>query len=376
MAVGRGKTESPKVLKISTASAMELGIVSGRFYRGARNPCVNALLAYEEGCRANCAYCGLARNRPGAHADKSFIRVGWPALSVTELLERIRQREAILRRVCISMITHPHAVADTLKLAGTFTRSCSLPLSVLCAPSVLPEGYLQDLRDAGVDMLGVAVDAAAPELFDRFRGSGVRGPHRWDVYWRTVRRGVEVFGPGRVSVHLIVGLGETDLDLVRAFERVRRENACVHLFSFFAEQDSLLSGNAPPPWERYLRIQLARVLVEGGESRVEDFRFDEAGTILEFGVDPDRLRDTIESRVPFMTSGCPGRDGVVACNRPFGNCLPGERQWNYPYLPDDEETALIRRALDAYVMREKRIPLVEPSRHGRQGGMAAGWRNH
>ena len=47
-----------------------------------------------------------------------------------------------------------------------------------------------------------------------------------------------------------------------------------------------------------------------------------------------------------MTTGCPGPNGRVACNRPFGNCLPDVRQWNYPYPPNEEELHLIRQALD------------------------------
>ena len=43
-----------------------------------------------------------------------------------------------------------------------------------------------------------------------------------------------------------------------------------------------------------------------------------------------------------MTTGCLGPDGQVACNRPFGNCLPDDKQWNYPYPPNEEELALIR----------------------------------
>jgi biotin synthase len=42
-----------------------------------------------------------------------------------------------------------------------------------------------------------------------------------------------------------------------------------------------------------------------------------------------------------MTTGCLGPDGKVACNRPFGNCLPDVKQWNYPYSPNDEELTLI-----------------------------------
>jgi len=324
---------------------MGLGLIRGRFYRQARNLCVNLLLNYREGCFANCSYCGLARKRPGNFAEKSFIKEEWPAGKVRDIVERVREKQERLGRVCISMVTNPRAVADTLQVAAQFRDRVSLPLSVLCAPTVLSETQLKNYRDAGVQMLGVAVDAARPDLFRRYRGTEVRGPHQWDRYWDTIRKGVSLFGKGNVSVHLMVGLGETESDLVHTFERVHDEGAMVHLFSFFAESASALAHLPQPPWNSYLRLQLARWLVEKEISRVGDFAFDRQGRITGFGIEREQLLRIIDERVPFMTSGCPGPDGTLACNRPFGNCLPGVRQWNYPYLPNDEEMAEIRSAV-------------------------------
>ena len=48
-----------------------------RMHRCACTRCLNLLLTYPEGCRANCAYCGLARHREADrdYADRNFIRV-------------------------------------------------------------------------------------------------------------------------------------------------------------------------------------------------------------------------------------------------------------------------------------------------------------
>ena len=324
---------------------MELGFLRGRFYRQARNLCVNLLLNYQEGCFANCAYCGLARKRPGKFSEKSFIKVDWPAAKVSDLVERVREKQDRLGRVCISMVTNPRAVADTLHVATLFRENVSLPLSVLCAPTSLSEHQLTEYRDAGIQMLGVAVDMARQDLFSKYRGSGVRGPHKWEHYWDTMRKAVSLFGEGKVSVHLMVGLGESERDLVHAFQRVHDEGALIHLFSFFAESASALAHLPQPPWETYLRLQLARWLVEQEFCRAGEFEFDRQGRIVGFGIEKEQLFNVIEERVPFMTSGCPGSDGTLACNRPFGNCLPGVRQWNYPYLPNDEEMAEIRSAV-------------------------------
>jgi len=71
--------------------------------------------------------------------------------------------------------------------------------------------------------------------------------------------------------------------------------------------------------------------------------FDSRGRILDFGLGAEKLNFLINLGTPFMTTGCLGPDGQVACNRPFGNCLPDEIQWNYPYPPNEEELSLIRQ---------------------------------
>ena len=68
------------------------------------------------------------------------------------------------------------------------------------------------------------------------------------------------------------------------------------------------------------------------------------------------LFETIELGTPFMTTGCAGTDGQVACNRPFGNCLPDDKQWNYPYPPNEEELALIQGRL--FQMDSSKKPLT------------------
>lgn len=337
--------ESPEYLKISTASAMALGLKPGRFYRGAKNPCVNMLLTYTEGCRANCAYCGLARQRPGAYEEKSFIKVAWPCYSLETLLARMEEKEDRLQRVCISMVTNPSAREDTLSVTQALKERLHLPISILISPTVLKRGHLERFKAAGADMIGVAVDAADEELFRTYRGKGVKGPHRWRHYWDMLEAALTIFGPRKVGTHLIVGLGETEKHMAETFQQAHDLGSLLHLFSFFPEPNSLLQNLTPPPWESYLRLQLARYIIEHDRSRQERFQYDEQNHIISFGLPVSEVREVVSTGLPFITSGCPGTSGTVACNRPFGNCLPGPKQWNYPYLPDREEMNLIRGEL-------------------------------
>ena len=57
---------SPEWVRLSMAAAMELGLEPGKMLRGCGCGCINLLQTYAVVCYANCSYCGLARERPGA----------------------------------------------------------------------------------------------------------------------------------------------------------------------------------------------------------------------------------------------------------------------------------------------------------------------
>lgn len=337
------KEQSPDYAKMSHASALSLGLMRGWMYRGAVNRCVNLLVHYPEGCSANCAYCGLAKKRPGSYAEKSFIHVEWPIYSMDEIIDAINQAPPYVTRTCISMITNGKCRAHTIDMTRRLTRDTAIPVSILISPTILGKADLLEMKDCGADKIGVAIDLATPELFDTYRGTVVSGPHRWRKYWQIAEEAVEVFGPGNVGAHLMVGMGETEREMISLIDRLWRMGIVSHLFSFFAEEGSRLAHMPQPPWSAYLRIQLARYLIEEGLSRYSDTGFDATGRVMDFGLSPQKIDDIISLGAPFMTTGCLGADGRVACNRPFGNCLPDVRQWNYPYPPNTEEIGLIRK---------------------------------
>jgi biotin synthase-related radical SAM superfamily protein len=336
-------TQSPEYARISTATAMSLGLIQGRFYRGAKNRCANLLIHHHEGCAANCAYCGLNKRRSGACDEKTFIKVQWPLLSMDAIIEAINEGPPYVKRTCISMITNGRCPRDTIAMTERLRKETTLPISVLISPTVLKVDHLHAIKESGADKIGVAIDLATPELFDLYRGQAVSGPHRWEQYWQTVSDGIEVFGRRNVGIHLMVGMGETERQMVSTMERAWVLGAVNHLFSFFAEPGSTLEHRPQPQWAAYLRIQLARYLLEEGAVSISSMAFDREGHIVDFGLPYDEVMEIIALGSPFMTGGCVDEDGEVACNRPFGNCLPGEKQWNYPYPPNEEELDLIRR---------------------------------
>ncbi len=334
---------SPEYIQTSLAASLTLGFQEGSFHRNARLKGLNLLLHYEEGCLGRCHFCGLSKSRREGPKGKTFIRVDWPLYPLEEIIQRAKAKDQI-HRVCISMITHPKALEDTLYVTQRLREETDLYISVLISPTLIPrQNSLDAMKKAGADRVGIAVDAATPELFDQLRGKGVGGPHQWDHYWKVVQMAASVFGKFRVGIHLIVGLGETEKEMVEAIQRGQDLGAHTHLFSFFPEKGSPMENDSPPPLGQYRRIQLARWIINGALGSANQMRFSGDGGLADFGIDIEPL---IQNGEPFMTSGCPGRDGKVACNRPYGNERPSGPIRNFPFMPEPEDIEEIKNQLE------------------------------
>jgi biotin synthase len=338
---------SPENVRMSLAAAMTLGLKRGLFHRGAKLGCINLLMEYDEGCMANCQYCGQGREMSDTPDCRSLIRVEWPSYPTDEVIEAINAAAAsksFITRVCVGSICHRRAPGDMVRLVERIRRETRMDVSALITPTVFGRAEMEAVRDAGAENITIAVDCSTPELFHDLRGGGARGPHDWDTYVAGVRNAVDVMGPGpnSVGVHLIIGLGETEEEAIGFIQRCYDMGARVHLFSFYPEAGSPMDGMDQPPMEAYRHAQVARHLFDTGQGRLEDMSF-EGGRLVGFGVPVEVIEGILEEGRAFMTTGCPG------CNRPYANETPSQAAEgllrNYPFVPTSEDTALIRQQL-------------------------------
>jgi lipoyl synthase len=344
---------SPDYVQMSTAAAITLGVVGGYMHRTSCTRCLNLLLTYPEGCRANCAYCGLARHREAErnYADRNFIRVDWPAVPYDEVIDIVAAGGdgGRFHRMCISMITHPRSDADTrVVLQKWIERVKHVPVSILSNPTTMTRLDVQELKDAGADIFTVALDACNRDVFDRTRGSGVQSPHSWDKYWEILHAAAEIFGPKRFGAHLIVGMGESDHDVLTQVQKIRDLGGHSHMFAFFPERGSLMDHLPPVPRPQWRRIQLARYLVDYCDHRLERMHFDATGRLTDFGLPQDEIETVIKAGAAFRTSGCPGKeaDDISACDRPYGDSPPRDIA-SYPFKLNRDDIRKVRRQIGA-----------------------------
>lgn len=313
--------------------AFGTGVVLG-IWRGAITvpPTTAHFLVYHEGrCVANCKFCPQARE---SRADlKMLSRVVWPRVDFEKVLSALSENSTVFKRICIQAVNYPKIMEDMCEIISRLKNVCELPISVSCQP--LKVADIKKFADMEVDRLSVPLDAATPEIFDKIKG----GIYTWENHLAAMENAKRIFN-GRVSTHLIVGLGETEEEMARTIQQLHDMEITVGLFAFTPIQGTPLSGLSPPVVSTYRKIQLARFLIVNNISKAEQMSFQE-GRIVDFGVSEDVLDVAISSGEPFRTSGCPD------CNRPFYNESPRGPIYNYPRKPTRKEIEKIKSELNA-----------------------------
>ena len=328
------------------AAAIELGLKSGKI-AGCGCGCINLLQNYPQGCAANCSYCGLARERPGAAEENTFIRVSWPLFPTDLVAQKIAEREQELPlgvgRVCIAQVHDGRAYRDLIDMTERVHKAApEVPISALVSAGLLNEERLAAIKDAGADIIGIGLDAASEQVFEDTRGKTVRGPHDWAQHWEIAHIARRMYGPYKVNFHVVVGLGETDQEMVELFFDLHAEQIAAYLFSFNPEPDTAMADAEPAPIHRLRRIQLVKHLIEHKELARTAITFDDAGNIATLDAPGYDVHEVTKSGIPFMTDGCPDRQGKMSCNRPYGSYRPGEEFRDYPFPPSDSDLEDVR----------------------------------
>jgi len=313
--------------------ALGTGIVLGLWRGQLTTPPTTAhfLTYHEKKCDSNCQFCPQARE---STADmKMLSRVVWPRCDCERVLAALEEKNGEFKRICIQTVNYKGVVDDVCELVAQIKEKSQAPISVSCQP-LMPED-VKRFAEAGVDRVSIALDVATPELFDRLKGKSVGSSYTWEGHIRALDEAHKTF---QVSTHLIVGLGESEEEMVRAIQFLHDHGIAIALFAFTPIAGTPLANKPQPDVASYRRIQLAQYLIAKGISGANRMKFD-GGKMVDFGASHDELRTAVNSGVPFRTTGCPG------CNRPFYNESPRGPIYNYPRKPTSKEIAIIRDQL-------------------------------
>ena len=127
-------------------------------------PTTAYLMTYKDGkCTANCDFCPQAR---GSKSSAELLsRVTWPTFPIQEVLSVIgngfRQRK--IKRICIQALNYPEVFDQLEVIVREIKKEATIPVSVSCQP--LFKENIERLAKAGVDRLGIPLDAATADDF-------------------------------------------------------------------------------------------------------------------------------------------------------------------------------------------------------------------
>ena len=325
----------PKKIRASFGSAVVLGLTKATLDA---KPTTIYLLTFHSGkCSANCGFCPQARKSRG-RADM-LSRVTWPTFSTERILSGVKHavKKDGIRRTCIQALNYSAVFKDILNIAEEILSRVSIPISVSCQP--VNQEEMKRLYESGVERTCVALDTATEELFDRVKGRLADGPYVWEKQRKALKDAVHIFGRNSVGTHLIVGLGETEEELVKTIQWCVDLGIYPGLFAFTPILGTALENHPQPLMSHYRRIQIAHYLITNKETCYEEMLFDEQGMLKDFDISREQLRQVIRTGKPFLTSGCPG------CNRPYYNERPGGPLYNYPRQPFPEEMDEIEKQI-------------------------------
>lgn len=329
--------ERPRQIRVSLGTAIVLRLLSGKLNAA---PTTAYLMTYKIGkCSANCGFCPQAR---GSKSSTELLsRVSWPTFSTPDVMNALVKaaNNVAIKRICIQALNYPNVFAHLQALVKEIKSQADMPVSVSCQP--LNKENIQLLKKAGVDRLGIALDAATETVFNRVKGKDAGSSYSWKGQFCMLNEALAVFGKGNVSTHVIVGLGETERDAAEIVQRCVDLGVLPALFAFTPVRGTALEDKAPPVLESYRRIQVARYLIVKGLCRFEDMKFNGEGKLQDFGLAQEKLNAIIESGEAFQTSGCQD------CNRPFYNEKPSGSIYNYPKKPSIKEIEEIKQQLGA-----------------------------
>ncbi len=279
------------------------------------------LLQYSpSGCLASCSFC--SQSKDSSSSKDMLSRIKWPAVELKAIIESVLQNEKKFSRLCIQSIIKENFEEELLYIVSRMRKAgISLPISISISP--VSRDFLKRAKRAGVDFIGVGLDAASRRILAK-----IKKPYTWEEYWNFIEDSIHVFGKRKVNVHLIFGLGETEKEFAEAMQRVYDAGAEASLFAFTPLAGTSAEKNGRPDIIRYRIVQILRWLLSKGYKLSDVACFEKGKVVLKKGSWLEGLRYS------FLTSGCPG------CNRPFYNESPA-LIYNYP------SSSLIERDINA-----------------------------
>jgi len=133
--------------------------------------------------------------------------------------------------------------------AAGIRAAVDIPIQAQCEPP-REHGWFQKLRDAGLDSLGMHLEAVTPAVRQKIMPG--KATVSLERYFDAFAAAVPVFGRGQVSTYILAGLGDSAAAILTACERLIALGVYPFVVPFVPVAGTPLA-NAPAPTPEFMR---------------------------------------------------------------------------------------------------------------------------
>lgn len=209
-----------------------------------------------------CQFCAIEKS---LEAERTIARKSPEQLA--EVAEAAVRLDGVNHFVMTTGTPHTpdRGAAYLAECARAVKARVDLPIQVQCEP---PDDFawFQRLQDAGVDSLGMHLEAITPEVRAKIMPGKAEVPVEY--YFQAFESAVQVFGWGQVSTYLLAGLGDSLEAIVVGCDRLIQLGVYPFVVPFVPITGTPLAHHAAPKSEFMFTVyeQVGALLKQAGMS--------------------------------------------------------------------------------------------------------------
>ena len=302
-------------IRLSVGSAALLGLKKLKI----KTPPTTIYLMNTGGCTFNCAFCAQAKD--SSSREDKLSRVSWPEYDLEEVLRALEVHQDKYKRICFQVVNEAGFLKNLPKLIHEIKKR-NKEVKIAINIRTQDMNLVDELISNGTDKIGLSIDIADSIKFKKIKGGDL------EMFKTFVETAAKKYRD-KIATHLIVGMGETDIQLVGMMKDLHSLGVIIALFAFTQVKGAGLETLHSPSISRYRKIQVALHLIRNNIPC--NFAFSENHSIINYGIPEEKLFAILKDSNVFETSGCSG------CNRPYYNeRAGGDALYNSPSKVEEQ----------------------------------------
>ena len=312
------------MIRLSAGSAIELGLLNKKNDIAP----TTAYIMIGDNCNNKCSFC--SQSAESSSRKDRLSRVVWPEYSKEEILVALKYyNNKNIKRICIQSMSSEEAHKESEEFIK-YIKKEEIEIPISLSAKIESGDDVEKILLLGVDRIGIAIDAANKELYEKIKGNNFEEKINFIIDMANKH-------PNRISTHIIVGLGESHKEIFDLYNILIKNNVKISLFAFTPVKGTKMENIKQPSIESYRRVQLMAYMIDKGYKE-DEFIFKD-GYIEKIMLD-EKIIEDINKGYPFEIRGCEN------CNRPYYNERPGSTIYNYSRSLSKEEIDLAIKELN------------------------------